>query len=255
MWPIMPTPNRGTLSIIGLYNWDDHIFDQLALPPGVDFTDVTQNILMECGELETIYPDWEFMYNAIGFWSDRELPTWEHIYEMTQAEYNPIENYDRMETETEGENVAENRLRASQRTRSSDLTSGTTNQEMIHSGSESNSMNQNNTENKVAGFNTDNLATQSGTAGNAVNMDRSSGSSLMANESSNTSSGSETDAGNELNQGDVSRDKTRQLHAHGNIGTMTVASMMLGELETYPKINIVAYITQAFKERFCLLVY
>lgn len=255
MWPIMATPNRGTLSIIGLYNWDDHIFDQLALPPGVDFTDVTQNILMECGELETIYPDWEFMYNAIGFWSDRELPTWEHIYEMTQAEYNPIENYDRMETETEGENVAENRLRASQRTRSSDLTSGTTNQEMIHSGSESNSMNQNNTENKVAGFNTDNLATQSGTAGNAVNMDRSSGSSLMVNESSNTSSGSETDAGNELNQGDVSRDKTRQLHAHGNIGVTTVAEMMAGELETYPKINIVAYITQAFKERFCLLVY
>ena len=255
MWPIIATPNRGTLSIIGLYNWDDHIFDQLALPPGVDFTDVTQNILMECGELETIYPDWEFMYNAIGFWSDRELPTWEHIYEMTQAEYNPIENYDRMETETEGENVAENRQRASQRTRSSDLTSGTTNQETIHSGSESNSMNQNNTENRVAGFNTDTLATQSGTAGNSVNVDRSSGNSLMSNESSNTSSGSETDAGNELNKGDVSRDKTRQLHAHGNIGVTTVAEMMAEELETYPKINIVAYITQAFKERFCLLVY
>ena len=77
----------------------------------------------------------------------------------------------------------------------------------------------------------------------------------MSNESSNTSSGSETDAGNELNKGDVSRDKTRQLHAHGNIGVTTVAEMMAGELETYPKINIVAYITQAFKERFCLLVY
>lgn len=291
MWPIMPTPNRGTLSIIGLYNWDDHIFDQLALPPGVDFTDVTQNILMECGELETIYPDWEFMYNAIGFWSDRELPTWEHIYEMTQVEYNPIENYDRMETETEGENVAENRLRASQRTRSSDLSSDTTSNEnsaqsressqtggnisteTIHSGSENNSTTQNNTENKVAGFNTDTLATQSGSAGNSVNVDRSNGNSLAINEQNNNASGSETenrlnqanqktvnsgsetDAGNELNKGDVSRDKTRQLHAHGNIGVTTVAEMMAGELETYPKINIVAYITQAFKERFCLLVY
>ena len=255
MWPIMGTPNRGTLSIIGLYNWDDHIFDQLALPPGVDANVVTQNILMECGELETIYPDWEFMYNAIGYWSDRELPTWEHIYEMTQADYNPIENYDRMETETEGENVAENRLRASQRTRSSDLTSGTATTETINSGSESSSMSQNSSENKVAGFNTDTLATQSGSAGNTANTDSTKGSSSLQNDISNTSSGSETDAGNELNKGDVSRDKTRQLHAHGNIGTMTVADMMLGELNAYPKINIVAYITQAFKERFCLLVY
>lgn len=255
MWPIMGTPNRGTLSIIGLYNWDDHIFDQLALPPGVDATEVTQNILMECGELETIYPDWEFMYNAIGFWSDKELPTWEHIYEMTQAEYNPIENYDRMETETEGENVAENRLRASQRTRSSSLESGTATTESIQSEAESNGMSQNSTQNRVAGFNTDTLATQSGTAGNTANSDRNKGSSVMQNDASNTSSGSETDAGNEMDSGNTNRDKMRQLHAHGNIGVTTVAEMMAGELETYPKINIVAYIVQAFKERFCLLVY
>ena len=79
MWPIMSTPNRGTLSIIGLYNWDDHIFDLLQIPTGVDRNDVIQNILMECGELETMYPDWDFMYRAINFWSRKELPTWEHI--------------------------------------------------------------------------------------------------------------------------------------------------------------------------------
>ena len=44
-------------------------------------------------------------------------------------------------------------------------------------------------------------------------------------------------------------------HIHGNIGVTTVAQMMEGELETYPKINIINYIVQAFKERFCLLVY
>ena len=155
----------------------------------------------------------------------------------------------------EGENVAENRLRASQRTRSSDLSSGTATAESIQSESDSSSINQNNTENKVAGFNTDTLATQSGSTGNVSNTDSSKGSSALTNEVTSNSSGSETDAGNELNKGDVSRDKTRQLHAHGNIGVTTVAEMMAGELETYPKINIVAYITQAFKERFCLLVY
>ena len=219
MWPIMPTPNRGTLSIIGLYNWDDHIFDQLALPPGVDFTDVTQNILMECGELETIYPDWEFMYNAIGFWSDRELPTWEHIYEMTQAEYNPIENYDRKESEIEQENSKEAMSRSS------------------HTASRGSSSASGNSENKVAGFNSDTLATQSGASNNNVAQSEGSGTVV------------------EADQGDTNKDRSRQFHAHGNIGTMTVSQMMAGELSTYPKINIVAYITQAFKERFCLMVY
>lgn len=219
MWPIMPTPNRGTLSIIGLYNWDDHIFDQLSLPTGVDFNDVTQNILMECGELETVYPDWEFMYNAIGFWSNRELPTWEHIYEMTQAEYNPIENYDRKESEIEQENAKEAVSRSS------------------HTASRGSTSSSGNSENKVAGFNTDTLATQSGASNNNVAQSEGSGEVV------------------EANQGDTNRDRSRQFHAHGNIGVTTVAEMMAGELETYPKINIVAYITQAFKERFCLLVY
>lgn len=255
MWPIMQTPNRASLSIIGLYNWDDHIFDLLQIPAGVDRNDVIQNILMECGELETMYPDWDFMYRAINFWSRKELPTWEHIYEMTQLEYNPIENYDRMETELEGENVSENRLRASERSRSSDTSSDTTNTESIHSGSKNDTVSQNNSTNQVAGFNTDTLATQSGTAGNTFSKDETSGSSLLQNEQNVSSSGSESDQENALDQGDTSRNKNRQLHAHGNIGTTTVAQMMAGELETYPQINIVNYITEAFKQRFCVLVY
>ena len=319
MWPIMSTPNRGTLSIIGLYNWDDHIFDLLHLPSGVLRNDVVQNILMECGELETMYPDWEFMYRAINYWSYKELPTWEHIYEMTQLEYNPIENYDRMETElegeaisqkrdrteneiegeaisqkrdrtenaTEGENATENRLRASERSHSSDTSSDTTNIESIHSGSKNDTVSQNNTTNQMAGFNTDNLATQSGTAGNTFSKDETSGSSLLQNEQNINSSGSESELENASDHGNVfknrnrqafnsdqddsnrsknrqaynsdqddsERNKSRQLHAHGNIGVTTVAQMMAGELETYPKINIVNYITEAFKQRFCVLVY
>lgn len=219
MWPIMSTPNRGTLSIIGLYNWDDHIFDLMNLPAGVDRNDVIQNILMECGELETMYPDWDFMYRAINFWSRKELPTWKHIYEMTQLEYNPIENYDRMESEVEQEDVKDSQSRSS------------------HTASRGSANASGNSENKVAGFNSDTLATQSGASNN--NFSQSEGSGTVV----------------EADQGNTNKDRSRQFHAHGNIGVTTVAEMMAGELETYPKINIVAYITQAFKERFCLLVY
>lgn len=219
MWPMMTTPNRAALSILGLYEWDDTILDLIHLPTGVDADEVKQNILMECAELTVIYPDWDFMHKAIDWWSRKELPTWEHIYEMTQLEYNPIENYDRYESELEMEKLRDTRVHQS--------TSKTKSQSMQQSGDA----------NKVAGFNNNDLAVQSGSSGSGA--------------SSTTADG----AANDSQRGDSNRDKNRSSRIHGNIGVTTVAQMMEGELETYPKINIVQYITQAFKERFCIMVY
>lgn len=219
MWPMMTTPNRAALSILGLYEWDDTILDLIHLPTGVDPDEIKQNILMECAELTVIYPDWDFMHKAIDWWSRKELPTWEHIYEMTQLEYNPIENYDRYETELEMEKLRDIREHQSA------------------SKTKSQSMQQSGDANKVAGFNNNDLALQSGSSGSGA--------------SSTTADG----AANDSQRGDSNRDKNRSSRIHGNIGVTTVAQMMEGELETYPKINIVQYITQAFKERFCILVY
>ena len=219
MWPIMQTPNRASLSIIGLFNWDDSLFENLVLPGDVDQGLVIANILSECGELEIMYRDWEFMHNAIAYWSIKELPTWQHIYDMTQLEYNPIENYDRMEEELEQESLTDGRQRV---TKTSSKGKGLT---------------QSNNVNKVAGINTDQLAEQSGTAGN--NITDSEGSGTMQ----------------EMDSGNSARNHNRNARIHGNIGVTTVAQMMAGELETYPKINIVNYIVEAFKQRFCILVY
>ena len=219
MWPMMTTPNRAALSILGLYEWDDTILDLIHLPTGVDPDEVKQNILMECAELTVIYPDWDFMHKAIDWWSRKELPTWEHIYNMTQLEYNPIENYDRYETELEMEKLRDIREHQSA------------------SKTKSQSMQQSGDANKVAGFNNNDLAVQSGSSGSGA--------------SSTTADG----AANDSQRGDSNRDKNRSSRIHGNIGVTTVAQMMEGELETYPKINIVQYITQAFKKRFCILVY
>lgn len=219
MWPMMTTPNRAALSILGLYEWDDTILDLIHLPTGVDADEVKQNILMECAELTVIYPDWDFMHKAIDWWSRKELPTWEHIYEMSIAEYNPLENYDRMETELEMEKLRDIREHQSA------------------SKTKSQSMQQSGDANKVAGFNTNDLAVQSGSSGSGA--------------SSTTADG----AANDSQRGDTTRDHNRSLHAHGNIGTMTVSQMMENEIKVYPQVNIVQYITQAFKERFCIMVY
>lgn len=252
---IMQTPNRAMLSIIGLYNWDDKIFDLLHLPDGVDPEQVKLNILFECGSLSMLYPDWDFVYHAIDYWSKKELPTWERVYQLTQLEYNPIENYDRFEDEMEAENTAENRLRSSQESRTNSSTSEATRMSEDHAGTKQASLDQNNSVNQVAGFNTNDLATQSGTAGNTQSSSSSEGDSLHNDSEKHTDSGEDSTTGNESNKADLNRNRTRSSRIHGNIGVSTPADMMEKELSIYPEINIVDYIVNSFKRRFCVLVY
>lgn len=96
--------SRGaTLSIMGLYNYDPTVLDLMEFPEA--FTDaqkqnVKENILVECAELEFLYPAPEVAKSIIGIWSRKEVPYWSRIYTAAQAEYDPIENYRRNETET-----------------------------------------------------------------------------------------------------------------------------------------------------------
>ena len=85
-----------TLSILGLYRYDDTIFDNLVTP-FEDNKNLIQNILMECAELEILYPDADFMKFAIGAWSQKQLPIWNKLYNTEKLEYNPLENANRTE--------------------------------------------------------------------------------------------------------------------------------------------------------------
>lgn len=85
-----------TLSILGLYNYDSTIFDNLVTP-FEDNDNLIQNILIECAELEILYPDADFMKFAIGAWSQKQLPIWSRLYNTEKLEYNPLENANRTE--------------------------------------------------------------------------------------------------------------------------------------------------------------
>lgn len=85
-----------TLSILGLYRYDNSIFDNLVTPFD-DNDNLIQNILMECAELEILYPDADFMKFAIGVWSQKQLPIWNKLYNTEKLEYNPLENANRTE--------------------------------------------------------------------------------------------------------------------------------------------------------------
>ena len=89
-----------TLSLLGLYQYNEQLFDGLRLPVGVNKDSLVNNLLAETAEFEILYPDAEFMANMISVWSAKELPVWEKLEETLHYDYDPISNYDRHEEST-----------------------------------------------------------------------------------------------------------------------------------------------------------
>lgn len=90
-----------TLSPLGLYNWDNTIFDQMVIPEALDRDILIENLLLQTAELEVLYTNPATFKHAIGFWSKKELDVWNRLYQTTQYEYDPIENYNRYEQEAD----------------------------------------------------------------------------------------------------------------------------------------------------------
>ena len=84
---------RATLSIRGLYEWDNTIFDNLVLPDDVSKDILISNLLAELAELEILYPDPDYMKGLIGAWSQKQLPIWDKWNDILAIDYNPIDNY------------------------------------------------------------------------------------------------------------------------------------------------------------------
>ena len=89
------------ITLIGMYNYDDTLFDLLNVPEGIDKPTLIDTILIRSGEFEVLYPDMNFLKYSIGAWSRKWYPTLERWIEALQIEYNPLENYDRMEDWTD----------------------------------------------------------------------------------------------------------------------------------------------------------
>lgn len=91
---------RSKLSLLGLYNWDNTIFDGLKLPTELDKDDFINNLLMEVAELTVLYTDSDFMKKAISSWSSMRLHTWERMTKVLYEEYDPFINIKRDEVRT-----------------------------------------------------------------------------------------------------------------------------------------------------------
>ena len=209
------------ISVEGLYNYKDTLFSEFELPDGMNKQIAIDTICMRSRELEVMYPDVEFFKIRIGMWSRKNQYNWKKLYDTTLLEYNPIENYDRMEDWTD-----------------TDAETGT------------NSMNndiRNTISNEVANSGT---VTEQNTAFNSGLSDHAKEISNSNTNSTGTGSTTENESG--TSKRDLTH--TRKGRTHGNIGVTTSQQMIQSEREV-ALFNIYDIIAESFIENFCLMVY
>lgn len=100
---------QATLSIAGLYSFNDHLFDDMYIPDILDRDTVVASIIMETEGLEALYVDVPFMMNAIKYWSITMKHKWDKLVASMNFEYNPIWNKDGVRMHTEEENKSSER--------------------------------------------------------------------------------------------------------------------------------------------------
>lgn len=225
---------RATLSILGLYQREPTLFDELELPGSMNKDVLIDNILYEAATLEAYYPDPNFMKFMIGRWSFMNQSVWQKLYDTTVLEYNPIFNYDRTEEWSENEQMLDKRtLTGSEMETSTDNSSG----EIRSSGTVQSELN-------VSGYNESSYVPREQTIETPDTL---------------TSNTSETDRivsidKNDTENMDRKRNNIRTGRAFGNIGVTTTQQMIQQERETV-LFNMYKVITDSFIERFCLMIY
>lgn len=85
------------VSLSTIYNFDPSIFDGVEFPSSISVQDFVDSLLMQCGEMPVLYSSPPLLKSLIRTWSNVSQYTWTRLAATLTAEYNPIENYDRLE--------------------------------------------------------------------------------------------------------------------------------------------------------------
>lgn len=213
-------PRRPWLSILGLYNYDESVFEDFRVPASIEHNRqaIIDTILLECAEFELLYPNLETMKLAIKRWTDFKLPIWEHLQKTKEYEYNPIWNKDAYYEEKEERDLTYTRENDGSSTDNS--TSGMAGEDIE----------------SVQGFNS--------TSWSDSRKQETERNGETSSESTAHNEGTDTDTG--------TIQRTRR--EYGNIGVMTSQSLVKEEREV-ADFSVEAIIVDDFKNRFCLTIY
>ena len=274
------------ITMTGMEEWLNHfdksLFDLFVLPEDVDKETCIDNIMLECGELETLYSDPEFMRAAIGTWSKKHYWTFEKWAKALKIEYSPLENYDRTEdwwdhSEKDNDNTRtldhqDKRTLDTQNKRTLDTenkrTLDTQDEETRDISDKTTYDKTTGTVNEVSAFDSSDYqpADQStidedGTVtvdGTGTDTFTHTGTDTMNNTGTDTLDNTGTDtvdySGTIKDEGGETISSSHGGRIHGNIGVTTSQQMLQSELDI-ARFNLINQITDLFLTELCICVY
>ena len=238
------------ITTVGFYQYmnayNNDLFGLLNLPPGIDKDTLVNNIMLRGGEFEVVYSNPDFYKSAIGLWSNKHYRTFEKWINALNIDYNPLENYDRMEEWSDSESrtntgtVSDSGIRKNTGTQSTE-SSGKDN--FKGSGNSTSS-------DEISAYNSNSFQNDKK---NTTNSSNSSETNTTAN-NTRTDNLSESNSNTRTDNLSEKTNSDRKGRAHGNIGVTTSQQMLQSELDI-AKWNIYEQITDLFLSEFCIMVY
>lgn len=238
------------LTLWGMVQYRPEILTDIDLPDGMDADAMKNYIFMYAGDNECRYGNAEMLDMLVHSWFSSRKHDFQYMWDAMNADYNPIENYDRQEdftTTTEGN---ENGTKKEDTTRKGDKTGNidTTQHE------ETNTT-----------ITPGRISTTEASAFNSSDYQPSSKTSESGTEKSQSVSdgtGNQKSKENENETvgmtGSHNTDRNETQHnvgrAHGNIGVTTSQQMIESELVLRQK-NVYKMIALEFEDEFTITVY
>lgn len=230
------------LTTIGLYMYDSTLFDDMLIPTKLDRDTLIANILQKSAPFELLLPNFNFLKSSIGLWSAKNIDNWNKIIDALDMDYNPIENYDRIENWSDSASESE-----SESTSSSELLS-TSESETVSESSSDSMYNSLTSTNDVSAYDT------VGYQPNERNVNDNRGNNNSVSNQNRGNQGRQDRNALEGHNRKLDRMDTHGGRIHGNIGVMTTQNMLLQEYELR-QLNMYDEIAKSFCKEFCLLIY
>ena len=249
---------KARLSILGMYNYDNTIFDDFQLPERIPRDMFLNNLLLECAEFGCVYPDTDFFKMALKSWSEMELSTWNWLLDTQHYDYNPIWNVDVHDSERIDNKETRNLQGTNNETR--DL-AGTNNNTKNLTTTDTGTVNTKFSDNDIQEVDVNAFNSGSGTRRETTTTRYGKNELETRNLSTNTTGTDNyqsTDTGTDnyisTDTGTIDNNNKREFYKRGNQG-VTTTQQMIREEQSLAKFNIDDYIIGEFKKRFCILIY
>lgn len=278
--------SKAKITLIGFNYYmesvNDDLFKNLSVPAGIDKNLLINNILLKGGEFEVLYAEPYFMQQMIGVWSNKWQRTMERWIKALSIDYNPLENYDRMEDWTDDASKVASAIHDETTSNSASnigINTHSDNKEETNSEETSRSENavasdfstsagEGKTENGRSAYNSsiysphDDSNTETSGENNSTGVTSADGKTETDSKINGSNSASDVlqnqstgDESKKLNTNAI--DNSSSTHTgrlHGNIGVTTSQQMLQAELDI-SKWNLYDEIADLFISEFCIYLY